>query len=115
MLARTLDYAGFRVLQAGNGEQALQIFHRFSGRVALVVTDINMPVMNGFEFARAIQPVQPALPILFITGGLPQVSNGISLREVGEHLLLKPFGPDVFLEAISSMVALGPRARRTPA
>jgi DNA-binding response OmpR family regulator len=115
MLARTLDYAGFRVLQAGDGDQALAVVRRLTSRLGLVVTDINMPVMNGFELARAIQPLYPSLPILFITGGLPQSSNGVSLREVGEHLLLKPFGPDVFVEAVSNMVALGPRARRAPA
>src|SRR3954469_13259428 len=114
-LARTLDYAGFRVLQAGDGEQALTILRRLATSIALVVTDINMPVMNGFDFARAMQPLYSSVPILFMTGALPQASTNTSLRELAEHLLLKPFGPEVFLEAVGSILDIRSYARRTHA
>jgi DNA-binding response OmpR family regulator len=113
LLARMLDEAGLRVLQAGHGEQALEIVRRLSSKVSLVVTDICMPVMNGLEFAQAFQATYPSIPILFMTGALPITSNGVSLREVGARLLLKPFGPEVFLEAVTAMLADGPHARRT--
>ena len=114
-LARTLDYAGFRVLQAPDGAQAITIVRRLAGRIALVITDTNMPVMNGFDLARAMRPVCSSVPILFMTGGLPQTSTGISLREAGEQLLLKPFGPDVLLEAVNAILAIDSSARRTHA
>ena len=115
VLARTLDYSGFRVLQAGDGEQGLTIMRRLARSIALVVTDINMPVMNGFDFARALQPLNSSVPILFITGALPHESGSISLREASEHLLLKPFGPEVFMETINAILDIGSRARRTHA
>ena len=114
-LARTLDYAGFRVLQAGDGEQALMIVRRLATRIALIVTDINMPVMNGLDFARALEPLHSSVPILFITGALPRSLASLSLREAGEHLLLKPFAPDMFLETINSILATGSHERRTHA
>jgi CheY-like chemotaxis protein len=81
----------------------------------MVLTDINMPVMDGLEFARAFRPRYPFTPILFMTGVLPEVSHGTSLREVGARLLLKPFGPEVLLEAVATTLIHGPSARRTPA
>ena len=114
-LARTLDYSGFRVLQAGDGEEGLIIMRRLARSIALVVTDINMPVMNGFDFARALQPLNSSVPILFITGALPYASSTISLREAREYLLLKPFGPEAFMETINAILDIGSRALRTHA
>jgi two-component system, cell cycle sensor histidine kinase and response regulator CckA len=113
VLARTLDDAGCRVLQAENGDVALAIARRLSRAVALVLSDINMPVMNGLEFAKRFRPLYPSVPILFMTGALPVASDTIPLREVAARLLLKPFGPEVLLEVVRSMLTHGPAARRT--
>ena len=115
MLTRTLEEDGYRVLEAEHGEAALGIVGGLVAPVGLVLTDIQMPVMNGFEFARAFRLSHPSIPILFMTGAMPQSSAGISLRDVGARLLLKPFGPEVLLEAVQSVLTRGPSARRTPA
>jgi DNA-binding response OmpR family regulator len=112
LLARTLDDAGCRVLQAENGAVALKITRRLSRSVSLVLADINMPVMNGLEFAKLFRPLYPSVPILFMTGALPAASDSIPLREVAARLLLKPFGAEVLLEAVRSMLTHGPAARR---
>src|SRR6185295_7068594 len=112
MLARALAETGVQVLLAGNGEEALsQVRERPS--IDLAVTDISMPVMNGFEFAQALRTLDPSIPILFMTGALPAYSGGISLREVGARMLLKPFSPTVFADVVSAMLTGGPSARRT--
>jgi CheY-like chemotaxis protein len=114
LLSRVLDEAGVRVLQAANGVEALEIMRRMQTRVALVVTDICMPVMDGLEFARAFQPLYPSIPILFMTGHQP-IASERTLQEAGARLLHKPFGPEVFLEAVSAMLAEGSHARRSHA
>jgi two-component system cell cycle sensor histidine kinase/response regulator CckA len=102
LLARTLEAEGFTVLKAENGEAALQVLRTSGGSVELVLTDITMPVMGGFELGRILRNLYPSIPLLFMTGELPRTSQGIPLLEVGTHLLLKPFGPDVLLEAITA-------------
>jgi two-component system, cell cycle sensor histidine kinase and response regulator CckA len=114
MLVRTLVDQSYRVIAAEHGRAALQLL-RSGGGVGLVLTDINMPEMDGFEFARAFRGLHPSVPILFMTGALPEGSAGMSLREVGARLLLKPFGPEVLLEAVETMLSYGPSARRTTA
>ncbi len=68
LLSRVLADAGFGVVEAENGAAALETARRLKGGLGLVVTDIHMPVMDGLEFARALRPLQPTVPILFITG-----------------------------------------------
>lgn len=75
-----------------------------------------MPVMDGFEFARCFRALHPAVPLLFMSGAVPRSSQPIPLIEVGTHLLLKPFGPDVLLEAVGATLSHERRSiQRSPA
>ena len=102
LLTRTLEGAGFCVFSADNGQTAFQIVQGLGGSIGLILTDINMPVMNGFEFAQAYHALHPSIPILFMTGAMPHESKGFSLREVGDRLLLKPFDPDTLVDAVNA-------------
>jgi CheY-like chemotaxis protein len=114
-LTRMLNDAGFRVFSADNGETAFPIVRGLGSKIELVLTDICMPVMDGFEFARAYSALYPSVPILFMTGAMPQGSQGFSLRDVGDRLLLKPFDPETLIEAVNAAFTYGLSARRTTA
>jgi DNA-binding response OmpR family regulator len=113
LLARTLREAGFDVIEAENGEAALHAIRGSRDSLRLVVTDLSMPVMGGVEFAREFRPLYPRVPILFITGRETESRIGPGLSE--DQLLLKPFGPEVFLETVSRILARGSHAGRTSA
>ena len=102
LLSRTLKDDGFRVLEAENGNIALQIAGRLSRSPGIVLTDITMPVMDGFQFARVFRALYPAVPILFMSGAVPQVTEGVPLLDADVRVLLKPFAPDVLLKAIGA-------------
>jgi CheY-like chemotaxis protein len=104
VIARTLEGAGFAVLQAEHGEAAIR---DFAGVLALAVVDMNMPVMTGSEFAREFRPMNPGVPVLFITGREPIMP--------GAHVLLKPFGPDELLETVAQVMGEVHHAERTGA
>lgn len=67
LISLTLQEQGCEVLTARNGEEALRMF----GRAAIdgLITDINMPGMNGWELARRLREIRPQLPVAVITGG----------------------------------------------
>ena len=92
------------MVEAENGEVALQAVRKLGDPLSLAMTDITMPVMDGFEFARIFRSLYPSVPVLFMSGAMPRASHGIPLLEVGTHLLLKPFGPEVLLEAVTIML-----------
>lgn len=105
LLARVLDGAGFDVVQAENGAAALKAVVGLDGALRLVVTDIHMPVMNGIEFAREFRPHHPAVPVLFITGRDPGITDDPAYFD--GHLLRKPFRSDAFLAAVGRLLSDG--------
>ncbi len=107
VIARTLEGAGFAVLQAEHGEAALRVIRDFAGVLVLAVVDMNMPVMTGSEFAREFRPMHPGVPVLFITGREPIMP--------GARILLKPFGPDELLETVAQVMGEVHHAERTGA
>lgn len=114
LLRHVLSGAGFGVLEAGNGEQALERVHDSAGELDLVITDLDMPVMGGLEFARIFRPRYPLVPILFITGHGTRADLARSLEASGE-LLRKPFHPDLLVDTVMRMVARRPHLGRISA
>jgi two-component system chemotaxis response regulator CheY len=112
LLVRALEGVRLDIVEAKNGEQGLQAARRLAGSLRLVVTDINMPVMSGIEFAREFRPTQPMVPILFITG-LDSRAMTLEADRLGSELLVKPFGPDFFLSTVSRVLAQAPSATRS--
>ena len=100
LLAHILSDAGFQVEEADNGASGLQAARRLDGSVSLVITDINMPVMDGLEFARALRATDKQVPFLFITALDPALVRGAGFKA---EILPKPFTPEAFLETVARL------------
>jgi two-component system, chemotaxis family, chemotaxis protein CheY len=102
LVALVLEKAGHKVSLAENGADALE---QFRGKpFDLVVTDINMPLMSGFELIRAIREFNDTIPILALT-----TESDDGLRKKGSELgangwIVKPFRPVPFLELIEQVL-----------
>jgi two-component system, cell cycle sensor histidine kinase and response regulator CckA len=99
-IRRLLQGEGYTVLEAQNGASALEVLSSPSAAgVALVLTDLRMPVMDGRQFAAALARVRPNLPIVFMSGFTAQLMD---MRLVSPHLafLAKPFKNDALLAAV---------------
>ena len=68
MAARGLREAGYAVLEAVNGREALDLVRARTGRLDVVVTDIGMPEMDGYDLARRLSEERPDMPIVFMSG-----------------------------------------------
>jgi PAS domain S-box-containing protein len=81
---------GYRILRAGNGEDALRKVQP-GERLDLVITDLNLPRMGGEELARRIAALQPGVKILFVSGNMdPGILSRFSGAEI-PIVLCKPF------------------------
>ena len=99
VVERAIRQAGIElseVLQAANGQEALAALRLDPGPLGLILSDINMPVMNGLEFLeqRAAEKLAPGVPIVMITteGSEPVVLRAIAAGARG--YICKPFTPD---------------------
>jgi signal transduction histidine kinase/ActR/RegA family two-component response regulator len=97
-LTSMLQRLGCRVHGHGDGQAALAWLEQQDvGAVDLLVTDIQMPGLDGYEVANACRTLLPHMPILFVTGFDPEAGSREKLPNSG--LLHKPIDPDVFLGA----------------
>ena len=69
--ANVLRRAGYDVLEAASGEEALRIAADPPARIDLLVTDFHMPGMNGDELALRLLETRPSLPVLIVSGSWP--------------------------------------------
>lgn len=100
MLRHTLSGAGFEVIQAEDGQQGLDLLRNES--VDLVITDINMPVMDGIEFIRNVRAsgVHSSLPILILTTESSQEKRDQGRAAGGTGWIVKPFDPEKLISVI---------------
>jgi CheY-like chemotaxis protein len=102
--ARVLANAGFRVLAAHDGEEAVALLASLGPVVWLVVSDIDMPRMTGLELAAVTAARWPAVTVLLVSG------QGVPPRSYEGRFLRKPFTPD---ELIATVAELLPRVQHS--
>ncbi|GLQ11637.1 two-component system response regulator [Devosia yakushimensis] len=104
MLHHTLSNAGFEVLQAEDGKQGLDMLK--SGEFDVVITDINMPVMDGIEFIRHVRATgqHQSLPILILTTETSQDKRDQGKAAGGTGWIVKPFDPEKLISVIHRVV-----------
>jgi PAS domain S-box-containing protein len=91
MVCRALRSGGYRVLEAINGAEALQIAQRESAAIHLVVSDLVMPVMGGRELGERLAQVRPGIRMLYISGYTDDDVIRRGLLDPGSPFLQKPF------------------------
>ncbi len=106
MLSKLLGYNGFDVFEAADGIEALTLAQ--TERPDLVIADILMPVMDGYEFARRLRadPEIAQTPIIFYTATYLESEAHILAKLCGAfRLLIKPVEPEAILEAVGAALA----------
>ena len=104
MVTFTLKSAGFEVQEAGDGVEAIKVLN--GNRVDVIITDLNMPNMNGIELIRALRadPAHKMTPILMLT----TEADG-SKKEEGKVAgatgwIVKPFQPEKLVAVVQKVV-----------
>jgi two-component system, cell cycle response regulator DivK len=104
-----LSGCGFRIADAHNGHQALAKAKEL--RPNVVLTDLAVPGMDGFEFCRALQrsDVTRAIPVLAVTGHSEYLDQPDRFRQTGIlHVLTKPCAPDVIAAELRRLLKGSP-------
>jgi two-component system, cell cycle sensor histidine kinase and response regulator CckA len=99
LVARMLMGLGFTPLEARNGLEAVELYGSYHSGIALVVTDVDMPVMDGLEAIDRMRELSPEVRVLVMTG------TGRDLNVAGCELLRKPFTLAQFSEYVGRALA----------
>lgn len=104
LIAYNLSKEGFAVLTAGDGNEALQMLAQH--KVALIVLDIMMPGMDGFDVCRQIRANEALakVPVLFLTARSAEVDQIIGLELGADDYIQKPVSPRVLVARVKSII-----------
>ena len=107
-LCDTLEIEGYSVMSAANGTEALSKLAKSA--VRLVVSDIQMPVMDGFQLLTNMQQKHPEIPVLLMTayGTIPKAVE--AMQSGAADYLIKPFEASTLVEKVAEFVIIEPEA-----
>jgi two-component system, cell cycle sensor histidine kinase and response regulator CckA len=115
---RMLQRAGFTVIQASDGADALRVLAEHAGPVHALVTDVVMPGVGGPELVRRLREVRPDLPTLFISGYTEEGVRTQGALHPDAAFLAKPFSQDDLVKKLREMLTkpagVPPGAYRPP-
>ncbi len=104
LVSKSLKRAGYRVITAENGGQALELVAQYGGPIDMLVTDVVMPGMNGRVLADRMTAAYPTLRTLFISGYPAHVVAPEGNLGPGVELLQKPFSGPVLQERVRAVL-----------
>jgi CheY-like chemotaxis protein len=111
LLEATLKFKGYRVITARNGEEALEVIQK--ERPALIITDILMPKMDGFNLVHRlrINPVTRTIPVVFLSATYVAPEDKMFAHSIGVNRFIeKPVDLAAFLPIIERILAHGDNA-----
>ena len=100
-----MEDEGFVVLSAGSAEQALAIFETSAANIDLMVADLNLPAMSGFQLAVHARHQNPDVKILFVSGAdSAAVAHSPALLDGNVDFLQKPYTSNALARAIGQLL-----------
>jgi CheY-like chemotaxis protein len=104
LMVHVLDFMGYQVATAGNGEEALPKIEAFEPH--LVLMDVEMPLLNGYEACRLIRenPATAGLPVLLVSAN--RYARDGAFTAGADDFLAKPFSLDDLVAKIKSLTSL---------
>lgn len=106
LASRILRARGFSVLEAASAPEALSVAHAWHDRIHLLITDVVMPGMGGWELAKRLLAERPNLETLFISGHTENAAIQRGLLDANVNFLEKPFAPGALVQKVRQLLDL---------
>ena len=103
-VADLLRSAGYAVLEAANGQEAMAIANRYRGAIHLLLTDMVMPGITGLQLAEGVLGLHPEAKVLLVSGYSESLGSSAPL-DGNIHFLQKPFTPEHLTRTVKEAIA----------
>ncbi len=100
MVRQVLGLNGYTVLDAASPDEAIEIVRSHPGDIALLLTDVIMPGMNGRDLHEAVVTIRPSIPVLYMSGYSEGVLSRQGRLDPDTKLIQKPFTFDDLLDHV---------------
>ncbi|HUY33410.1 MAG TPA: response regulator [Pirellulales bacterium] len=114
LAVRILTRAGYQLLLAADGVQAVELFQEHADTISLALLDAIMPKLTGREVYERIQLAKPDLPVVFCSGYNPETEQMRPLLAEGLRIVQKPFDSETLLRAVRAALDATPLPEALP-
>jgi two-component system chemotaxis response regulator CheY len=102
LMRKILEEASFEVLEASDGFSALEVFSL--EKPALVMLDLTMPGINGFEVLRKLKSLNPAINVIVASADVQSLTREQAFREGADGFINKPFVAEEVVELVQTLL-----------
>ena len=103
-MAKVFERAGYRVIAAGDGEEAMEKFRENMGDISLILSDVIMPKKNGKEILEEVRVMKPGIKVIFISGYTANIMHEKGIFETDMDFITKPFLKDDLLRKVREVL-----------
>jgi two-component system chemotaxis response regulator CheY len=109
IIGRTVDVLGYGFLEASNGLEGLEVLAKHHADIALIILDVNMPEMDGFEFLARIKasPEFKSIPVMMLTTESERGKIIQAIQAGAVNYICKPFTPEDLSVKITDSLGAG--------
>jgi len=104
LTSRTLQAFGYRAMTAADGADAVAIYLQNRKKIAVVLTDMSMPIMDGAAVIHALTKINPKIKIIASSGLNTNVGLAKGVRSKVKHFLTKPYVAETLLKTIRTIL-----------
>jgi CheY-like chemotaxis protein len=104
---RILAGSGYRVMHAGNGDEAIRLAMEHGERIDLLLTDVVMPGMSGRELANRFSRIHPEARVLFTSGYTENAIVHHGVLDEGVSFIGKPYSPSALAKKVREVIDQG--------
>ncbi|HET9129875.1 MAG TPA: response regulator [Terriglobia bacterium] len=112
LLKEMLEGEGYRVLTATDGNQAVDMYRNEMKRISLVLSDMGLPSMGGWEVLRQLKGINPDVKVILSSGFMDTKVRQDMLKSGAQDFIQKPYTPETVLEQIRNSIQAGDRPSR---
>lgn len=98
-----LKRSGYEVIEASNGEEAIEKFNKFSDRIDIAILDIMMPVIDGLEVCKYLREQSKRIGIIMLTARTQEMDKVTGLMVGADDYVTKPFSPSELMARIDAV------------
>ena len=111
LMQRFFEAKDYRVLAAQDGVEAVELHRRHKNEIALVVLDIKMPKLDGWNAFQEMKKSDPEIKVIVATGYSNSEIRSAMERGELRDLFIKPYEVDIVLKRVSELTRAGPSNR----
>ncbi len=105
LVRQTLEQLGYTIIEATDGYEALRIIEEGSSEIHLLLTDVIMPLMNGYELALRLKTIRPTTKVLYMSGYTDEVLAFHGVAQPAVDFVQKPFTPSELARRVETVLS----------